>query len=225
MWHHFDPSWSEREHHTVAGMIALCAEHHAKADAGAFTKEQLREFKTTGASRSDPITGRFDWMRRNVLAVVGGSFFYETPIIIRFKGEPMIWFKRDENGMMLLNLGMLSLSPLPRLQLQDNFWLNLGQPKDFECPPHGRLIHALYPNGDELRIEYSELDSPEAARGRWKHAQTDYWDVQFPVTAIEVWFTVGGTEMSFGPSHAVLPGHNILRNAFGSHGQVGIDFD
>ena len=223
MWHHFDPPWSQRQHHDVAGMIALCAEHHAKADAGAFTKEQLREFKTAGASRSAPITGRFDWMRRDVLAVVGGSFFYETPIIIRHKGQPLIWFNRDASQMMLLNLRMLSGSGQPRLRLDDNFWLDLGQPTDFECQPNGRLIHGYYPNGDELRVEYFDVDSLAAVRNRWKHARTERWDVKLPITAIEVWFKVGGTEISFGPTHAVGPGYNIVQIGFASHCNVGID--
>src|SRR5215211_7582447 len=45
-WHHFDPPWKERQHHDVVGMVALCREHHDKADVGAFTRQQLRQLKT-----------------------------------------------------------------------------------------------------------------------------------------------------------------------------------
>ena len=38
-YHHFDPPWATEEHHNPAGMIALCGEHHPKADAGTFTPE------------------------------------------------------------------------------------------------------------------------------------------------------------------------------------------
>src|SRR5436190_194003 len=98
-YHHFDPPWHEREHHDAAGMIALCAEHHRKADAGAFTGQQLRHMK-----RSDDkaVAGRFDWLRNNLLAVVGGSLYYDTPVILQFRGERAIWFERDESGHMLL---------------------------------------------------------------------------------------------------------------------------
>jgi hypothetical protein len=44
-------------------MVALCREHHDKADAGAFTREQLRQLKTKRAR----VTGRFDWMRQDLL--------------------------------------------------------------------------------------------------------------------------------------------------------------
>src|SRR3989442_11499841 len=45
-YHHFDPTWSAKQHHEPDGMIALCAEHHAKADAGGFTTQKIRERET-----------------------------------------------------------------------------------------------------------------------------------------------------------------------------------
>ena len=42
-WHHFDPPWAKEEHHRPEGMIALCNTHHKRADAGAFTIEQLKK--------------------------------------------------------------------------------------------------------------------------------------------------------------------------------------
>jgi hypothetical protein len=55
-------------------MIALCLDHAARADAGAFTNDQLRTLKREGRDRATAIRGRFDWMRRDLLAVVGGKF-------------------------------------------------------------------------------------------------------------------------------------------------------
>src|SRR3990172_955656 len=69
-WHHFDPPWRKLQHHNPSGMIALCGEHHAKADVGAFTREQLREFKRGAIERAEEVKGRFDWMRHSLLAVV-----------------------------------------------------------------------------------------------------------------------------------------------------------
>jgi hypothetical protein len=42
-WHHFDPPWSIEQHHRPEGMVALCREHADKADAGAFTDDQVHE--------------------------------------------------------------------------------------------------------------------------------------------------------------------------------------
>jgi hypothetical protein len=107
-WHHFDPPFRERAHHDPAGMIALCAEHHAKADAGAYTAEQLQEFKRGAAENAGDVRGRFEWMRRDVLWVVGGNFYYETPTILACRGDPVVWINRDDEGYLLLNLRMLS---------------------------------------------------------------------------------------------------------------------
>src|SRR3989442_14566184 len=210
-WHHFDPSWREREHHDPQGMIALCAQHHDKADVGAFTKEQLHQFKREGRSRATEVRGRFDWMRHDLLAVVGGSFYHETPVIVQFRGEPMIWFNRDEDGYLLFNIRMLTRSGEPRLRLEDNFWVTSGSPTDFECPPSGRIIHAKYANGDEIRVEFLELASSAQARERYPHARLDHWTWALPITAVEVEFTVGGTEIHFGPTYAGLPGQNIIQ--------------
>ena len=44
-YHHFDPPVSIRAHNEPEGMIALCAQHHKKADGDAYTTEQLHELK------------------------------------------------------------------------------------------------------------------------------------------------------------------------------------
>ena len=78
-WHHFDPPWHVENHHRPEGMIALCLDHAAKADGGAFTDDQLRTLKKNGRQRAEEVRGQFDWMRRDLLAVVGGCFYYEQP--------------------------------------------------------------------------------------------------------------------------------------------------
>jgi hypothetical protein len=86
-YHHFDPPWHTRRHHDLQGMIALCAEHHAKADAGAFTTEQLRKMKS---QPTRPIQGRFDWLRNRVVSIIGGNAYYENPIALRVKGHNLV---------------------------------------------------------------------------------------------------------------------------------------
>ncbi len=221
-WHHFDPPWNERQHHDPAGMIALCGEHHAKADAGAFTKERLREFKRRGAECAGEIKGRLDWMRRSLLAVVGGNFYYETLIVFEFRNEPIIWFRRDEDGYLLLNIKMLTTSIEPRLHIEDNFWLNHGNPDDLECPPSGKLLRAVYANGDELRVEFFELNSVAEASARYAGAQVERWGISFPITTVEVHERIGGTGIEFGASETMLPGQNVIRNCFFRNSRCGI---
>jgi hypothetical protein len=131
-WHHFDPPWHIENHHNHEGMIALCREHHIQADNGAFTKEQLRQFKQNGKENWTQVRGKFNWMRNRLLAVVGRNFYYETPVIFEFKGQPIIWFERDENDYLLLNLYMLSTTEEPRAYIKNNEWFNVGGEEDIE---------------------------------------------------------------------------------------------
>ncbi len=134
-WHHFNPVWKDKEHHNPEGMIALCAEHHKKADVGGFTNEQLHKFKLQGKKSFEKIKGRFDWLRNKLIVVIGGNLFYETLNILQIGTKPIIWLRRDENGYLLLNFRMLTLSGENRLILEDNNWLQQGDLSDFECPP------------------------------------------------------------------------------------------
>jgi hypothetical protein len=224
LWHHFDPPWRDRQHHEPEGMIALCSEHHDQADAGAFTTAQLKALK---ASRmmARGVEGRFNWMRNKLLAVVGGNFFYETPVIFQFRGEPAIWFNRDDEGNFLLNVRMLTVSGEPRMRIEDNFWLTRGPLEDLECPPSGRLLHGKYANGDDIRVEFFELGDVEALNRRYPEARADGWVMDYPITAVEITTHVGQTEVAFGRRWRRLPGNNVLRNCFMSHCGVGIAMD
>lgn len=221
-WHHYDPPWHEREHHEPQGMIALCAEHHRKADAGAFTVDQLRMFKADAIAKAKEIQGRFDWLRHRLLAVVGSNFYYETPIIFQFRDQPIVWFNRDSEQHLLLNVRMLTTSGEERLVLEDNDWVARGTLSDFECPPSGRLVDARYANGDAIRIEYFEIDSIEAIQQRYPEAHAVHWQIELPITCVEVHFKVAGTLIEFGPTYTRLPGNNIIRWGFVSHCGAGI---
>lgn len=210
-YHHFDPPWRDGEHHNPTGMVALCAEHHRKADAGAFTIEQLRALKRPNGQS---VTGRFDWLRNHVLAVVGGNFYYETPTIVQFRGERVIWFNRDDQGRMLLNLRMITGSGERRLRLDDNDWIIEGAPVDFESPPSGKRIYCRYRNGDELRVEFFEF-SVDDARKRYPAIRPDRWlSIEFPITAVEIQHQIGGTPYGFGPTWTKLAGVTVARGFF-----------
>ncbi len=192
------------------------------ADAGAFSKGQLHGFKRQGAERAEELRGRFVWMRHSLLAVVGGNFYYETPIIFEFRSEPVIWFSRDEEGYLLLNIRMLTTSHEPRMEIQDNFWLSRGNPDDLESPPSGKLVSVKYSNGDALKIEFFELQSAAAARMRYAEAQLEQCSIPFPMTAVEVYNRVGGTDIEFGPRETRLPGGSVMRNCLSIRCRVGI---
>ena|SRR5688572_26030872 len=208
-WHHFDPPWHVKQHHNPERMIALCSRHHPQADANAFTAEQLRKFKVDAVGLPGVVGERFQWLRNRLLAVVGGNYYLETYMICRFRGHPIIWLSRDEENQIMLNLHPLTTTPEPRLIMEENFWLVHGYQEDLDCPPSGRLVHAKYPNGDEIRIEFVECANAQSLRDRYPDATPQVYEIQTPITAVEVMYRLANTSIDFGPRHTRLGGVHI----------------
>jgi hypothetical protein len=221
-WHHFDPPYAEEAHHRPDGMIALCAEHHKKADAGAYSPRQLRDFKLNRANAA-AVRGSLDWMRNELLAVVGGNFYYETLNVVRLDGQDIVFFRRDEEGYLRVNVQLPSLSPEPRAKIADNFWGNIGEPTDLRSPPSGKLLDIRYPTGDSLAVEFLEISSAEVAHERYQSEALDqYCGIRFPITAVEINLTIAGTSISLTPRGTKLPGDNRIRSGLAARCRVGL---
>jgi hypothetical protein len=214
-WHHFDPPWRVEQHHRAEGLVALCLEHANKADGEAFTADQIRELKRKGAERAASIEGRFDWRRRELLAVVGGNFYAQTNVILQIGNEPCIWFSRDNEDYQLLNFKMPTATGQQRAEVLENFWTVPPDLADLECPPSGRKLRVRYPNGDELRVEFFDLDSAKSLTTRYPDAGSDRWadSIEFPITGVEISEKAPGTPIEFGPRVTRLPGI-LMQNSF-----------
>jgi hypothetical protein len=213
-WHHFDPPWSVAQHHDPAGMIALCRDHHPEADAGAFTVDQLREMKRAGRDRNKLLGAKFNWMREDLIPFVGGVFYAHTPIAIQILDMPVVWFRRDERGRLLVNLQLPSQSNEPRIAICDNFWMTEGSDeRRVVCPPSGKLVSASYPNGDRLKVEFREITTPRgfdhqfAAKlpaGASHSPQIERAGLAFPLAVVEVSLKIAGTGIELSPSRTKL---------------------
>ena len=202
-YHHFDPPVHIKPHNNPKGMIALCAQHHKKADGGAYTTEQLHALKKDKANAA-LVKGNLDWLRKDLLAVVGGNFYYNTLKIITIDGIDLVFFERDEKGYLRLNVNMLSLEPEGRLIIKNSSWDNIGSPLDLRSPPQGKELEVRYDNGDSLYLRFIELVSLAQAIERY---ETDIFrDIPFPITAVEVDMTVAGTNIELTPSHSRIGG-------------------
>ncbi|MCD9498050.1 HNH endonuclease [Photobacterium carnosum] len=202
-YHHFDPPVNIRAHNEPQGMIALCAQHHKKADGGAYTTEQLHEFKKDKANAS-LVKGNLDWLRKDLLAVVGGNFYYETPKVITIDGIDLVSLIRDEEGYLRLNINMLSLESEERIIIEDNSWENVGSPLDLRSPPQGKELEVNYHNGDYLYLRFIELKSFEQAQKRYN--SDIFKEIKFPITAVEVNMTIAGTKIELTPTTSQLGG-------------------
>jgi hypothetical protein len=137
-------------------------------------------------------------MRRELLVVVGGNLYHETPIAVQFREQPMVWLNRDSHGYLLVNLAMLSASHKPRAVMQDNFWMAWGDPDDVGCPPSGRKLVVRYSNDDRLGIEFFSANGASDINVRYPGANAEQWGIGYPITAIEVQMKAGGTSIDFG---------------------------
>lgn len=203
-YHHFDPPWSVENHHDPTRMIALCATHHAKADA--WTVDQVRELKAQGILRAKAVQGRFEWMREDVLAVIGGNYYYETPNMVVFRGKPLIWFERDDKNRILLNLDMPTTSGEPRTRLVHNDWIIQGNPSDVESPPSGSSLRVRYGNGDDVSVRFREWADPRGLGAEHPVALRLGSELRFPLITAEITLQIGGTGISFGPRTTSLGG-------------------
>jgi len=217
-YHHFDPPVSVRPHNEPKGMIALCAQHHKKADGDAFTVEQLHELKKDRANAS-LVKGNLDWLRKDLLAVVGGNFYHETPRVNTIDGRDLVSLLRDEEGYLRLSINMLSLEPEERIIIEENSWENVGTPLDLRSPPQGKELEVRYHNGDYLHLRFIELKSFEQAQKRYK---TDILrKVTFPITAVEVSMTIAGTSIELTSSASQI-GRIQMTGCFSSHCDGGV---
>jgi hypothetical protein len=219
-------------------MIALCREHHGQADVGTFTHDQLRELKRVGRDRSELLQGRFNWMREELLAVVGGNFYLRTPIALRVQNTPVVWFNRDEQGRLLVNLRALTTSNEPRMLMVDNFWITEGTDEaEIVCPPSGRLVEAQYPNGDRLKVEFREVNTaddfderyptpplPDQMKDRLARAGIPEPErshreailragIEFPLTVVEITMKVTDAPIELGPTKSKIE-TNVVTGAW-----------
>jgi hypothetical protein len=198
-------------------MIALCVEHHAHADAGAFASEQLKQLKQDALQSANVVSARFNWLRRDLLAVVGENFYHETQVILQYRDIPAIWFTRDAERHLLLNVRMLSKDREPRLLLEENDWVLHGAAENLECPPSGKLLIVRYPNGDALRVEFFELNTLADVERRYPEANLAGRGMPIPITAVEVHYEIGGTGLRFGPKETTFGNGGRISNAYASN--------
>lgn len=226
-WHHFDPPWRSEKHHRPEGMIALCREHADKADHGSFTDDQLRHLKKIGAARGRIVRARFDWMRHELLAVVGGNFYYKCPVIFRIGNVDCISFTRDDSGYLLLNLRMPTLATRPRARIEENVWSVVPTASEVITPPHGRRVEVRYANGDYFKIEFVPLASADALDARYRGRGTRSWShkIDFPVTVVEIHEVAKGTIIEITPKSSLIGGIRLTNCFFKDFSTVILGLD
>lgn len=145
--------------------------------------------------------------------------------IVTIDGKDIVWFNRDEDGYLRLNVRMLSLLPRERAIIEDNIWTNVGKAIDLKSPPHGKDLTIEYENGDYLRVRFFVLETPEQAYAKYKcKALRDPGLINYPITTVEVNCRIGGSSIDLRPTETLI-GINIFRGNFVSQCGGGLNID
>lgn len=187
-------------------MIALCAQHHRKADGGSFTVGQLHELKTNRAN-ADLVRGELDWLRRDLLAIVGGNYYYETPRIVVIDEHEVVVLNRDEEGYLRLNACLPSLSPDTRMKIINSSWDNIGEPTDLRSPPQGKELEIKYANGDFFYLRFTEfLNVSDLCEKYGEGLRQREAKMSFPLTVLEIQLDITGSGISLTPKKSTFGG-------------------
>ncbi|MBO1765776.1 hypothetical protein [Allobranchiibius sp. GilTou38] len=142
-------------------MIALCSNHAAKADGDYYEAEYLSELKRASSLQQRETSGAFDYMRRDLIVFIGSQLFYDCETLVQINGERCVYFNRDDDGYLLLNFKMPSLTGSPRAWLEDNVWTVDPGANSVECPPRGRHLKVHFANGDMFYIEFRDVNTED----------------------------------------------------------------
>ncbi|MGI8701236.1 MAG: DUF6602 domain-containing protein [Nocardioidaceae bacterium] len=123
----------------------------------------------------------------------------------------------DEEGRLLLSLRMLSISGLPRAELERNDWMIVGGPEDVESPPNGASLRITYSNGDATTVRFREWKDEASFGAVHPRALALEDTLRFPLVTVEIEIAVGGTNIRIGPKASVIGEVTMTAGGLMSH--------
>jgi hypothetical protein len=201
--------------------VALCLAHTEQAMKAALPVERLVALART-ERRDRPETPRPAWRQRDLLARVGGNFYYESPVILRLGSVDCIGFSRDDERNLLLTLRMPTASGWPRAGITQNFWEAPPEGAKVACHASGRLLDIAYPNGDRFRAEFTDIHTAQVLQIRYGSTARWAYRVRFPVTLVSLTLNVANTDLVFSPDHTGMGG-GPTTDCFTSHDPIALE--
>ncbi len=130
-YHHFDPPWGVGRRHDPNGMIAICLEHHAQADRGVYSIQDLRALKQ-GIHSADGVKGHFPWTKREFLVRVGGCYVgrsgAQATIVLNSSQGAVVQLRRNQEGLLALSFCLAAPDGESEVVMEDN--VLLGDPAE-----------------------------------------------------------------------------------------------
>lgn len=147
-YHHFDPPWRIKHHWNPVGIVALCHEHHDKADGGHYSREYLRKLKQATYSVED-VKEQYPWERREFIVRVGGNYSGGCAIVLKVSGEEIIELKQGEEDLLFLSFHLKSKDGKTVAIMKDNaFEFGPITPYDFKTTTTATRIKLWLSHGD-----------------------------------------------------------------------------
>jgi hypothetical protein len=109
----------------------MCWGHHAQADGGAWSHDELQAMKHRQPDVA--AAGEFGYRLDQLIRRGGGLMGVRTPVLLEIAGRNVIWLSNDEHGRQLLNLDVWGLSGELSFAMRDNEWVVVAPIDDLEC--------------------------------------------------------------------------------------------
>jgi hypothetical protein len=139
-------------------MIALCLQHHHFADAGGFSKDELRCLKARNDS-ADSVKANFPWAKTALLIRLAGCYSAGSSAVLRVSNEPVISLTTGPNG--LLSLSFVLKLPDGRIvasMIENAFRSDPATLHDLSCIAGGTRIKIwLAPRDIGLDLSFQRL--------------------------------------------------------------------
>ena len=96
-------------------------EHHNAAEAGAYSRERLRDLKQQ--SHRAPVRGQFPWSERELLVRMGGAYSGGISVPLALAGKPVIHLQRGDDGLLRLSATLFSDEGEKVMEVVDNAFI------------------------------------------------------------------------------------------------------
>jgi hypothetical protein len=135
-WHHFDPLFKDCREHNPEGIIALCPTHASRADAGEYSKQDLKYWKKNPNVKDiRDIREHVGFLHRNDLIVnLANSFLKGNRANIKC-GDSYINIHKDQNGLIVFNMKINDIGNKDLFYMRDNVFQPATQDIVIECKP------------------------------------------------------------------------------------------
>ncbi|WP_102363534.1 hypothetical protein [Vibrio cyclitrophicus] len=163
-WHHFSPTWREKQHHNPKGMIALCPEHAAQADGGHFTVKQQQNLKCP-LSIEKVVSAKWPWQPEKALFVLGNSFLIGARPVLSLRGKKLLSIRKsalppNKSPFFSFQADIRDPSGSKLLEIEDNVLTFYGAKlNDVCCPPQARSFELSHESGVKLTMRHHRLSS------------------------------------------------------------------